>query len=39
MDTRSRICHGDWEVWVHGVSAIICISELMIVRPVVLYYV
>jgi len=24
VGTRSRMCHGDWEVWVHGVSAIIC---------------
>ena len=30
VDTRSRMCHGGWEVWVHGVSAIICISELII---------
>jgi len=30
---------GGWEVWVHGVSAIICISELIIVRAVVSYYV
>ena len=33
VDTRSRMCHGGWEVWVHGISAIICISELMSVRP------
>ena len=39
MDTRSRMCHGGWEVWVHGVSAIICISELIIVRYMVSYYV
>ena len=24
------MCHGGWEVWVHVVSAIICISELII---------
>ena len=30
MDTRSRMCHGGWEVWVHGVYAIICICELII---------
>jgi len=24
VGTRSRMCHGGWEVWVHGVSAIIC---------------
>jgi len=24
VGTRSRVCHGGWEVWVHGVSAIIC---------------
>jgi hypothetical protein len=29
--------HGGWEVWVHGVSAIICISELIIVRSMVSY--
>jgi len=33
VDTRSSMCHGGWEVWVHGVSVIICISELIIVRP------
>jgi len=35
--TRSRMCHGGWEVWVHGVSAIICMSKLIIVRSVVSY--
>ena len=30
MDTRSRMSHGGWEVWVHGVSAIVCISELIV---------
>jgi len=39
VDTRSRMCHGGWEVWVHGVSAIMYISELIIVRSMVLYYV
>ena len=39
MDTRSRMCHGGWEVWVHGVSAIICISELIIVTSMISYYV
>jgi len=29
VDTRSRMCHGGWEVWVHGVSAIICIVEII----------
>ena len=33
MGTRSSMCHGDWEVWVHGVSASVCIyismSKLM----------
>jgi len=24
VGTRSRMCHGGWEVWVHGVSAILC---------------
>jgi len=33
------MCHGGWEVWVHGFSAIICISELIIVRSMVSYYV
>jgi len=37
VDTRSRMCHGGWEVWVHGVSASICISELLIVRSMVSY--
>ena len=36
MDTRSRLCHGGWEVWVHGVCAIVCISELIIVIIVVI---
>ena len=36
---RSRMCHGGWEVWVHVVSTIICISELIIVKSVVSYYV
>jgi len=35
VDTRSRMCHGGWEVWVHRVSAIIYISELIIVIIVV----
>jgi len=42
VDTRPRMCHGGWEVWVHGVSAItnrICISELIIVRSMVSYLV
>jgi len=26
-------------VWIHGVSAIICISELIMVRSIVSYYV
>ena len=36
---RARMCHGGWEVWVHGVSAIICISEIITVRSMVSYYV
>jgi len=24
VGTRSRMCHGGWVVWVHGVPAIIC---------------
>jgi len=39
VDTRSRMCHGGWEVWVHGIFPIICISELIIVRSMVSYYV
>ena len=39
MGTRSRMCHGGWEVCVHGVSAIICMSKLIIVRSIVPYYV
>jgi len=31
VGTRSRMCHGGWEVWVHGVSTIICMSKLIIV--------
>jgi len=27
VDTRSRMCHGGWEVWVQGVSAIIEIYD------------
>ena len=37
MVTRSLTCHGGWEGWVHGVSAIICMSKLIIVRSMVLY--
>ena len=38
MGTRSRMCHGGWEVWVHGGgAAIVCISELKIVRSVASY--
>jgi len=39
VDTRSRMCHGGLEVWVHGVSAIVCMSELIMVRSKVSYYV
>jgi len=28
---------GGWEVWVHGDAAVLCISELIIVRSVVSY--
>jgi len=24
VGTRSRMCHGGWDVWVHGVSATTC---------------
>jgi len=37
MGTRSRMCHGGWEVWVHGDAVIICVSELIIVRSMVSY--
>jgi len=39
VDTRSRMCHGGWEVWVHVLSAIIFMSDLVIVRSMVSYYV
>ena len=39
MGTRSRVCHRGWEVWVHGVSAVIRMSKLIIVRSMVTYYV
>jgi len=39
VDTRSRMGHGGWEVWVHRVSAIICMSKLIIVRSTISYYV
>jgi len=39
VGTKSCICHRGWEVWVYGVSGIICISELIIVRSMVSYYV
>ena len=29
VGTSSRMCHGVWKVWVHGVSAIICIPEIL----------
>jgi len=37
VGTRSSMCHGGWEVWVHGFSAIICMSKLIIVRSMVSY--
>jgi len=39
VGTRSYMCHRGWVVWVQGVSAFICVSELIIVRFMVLYYV
>jgi len=33
------MCRGGWEVCVHGVSVIICMSKLIIVRSMVSYYV
>ena len=39
MGTRSRMCHGVWEVWVRGGSANIRMSKLIIVRSMVSYYV
>jgi len=35
VGTRSCMCHGGWEVWVHGVSTIICYVEVNIVRSMV----
>jgi len=39
VGTRSRMCHGGWEVWVHGGTLLlyVCISELIIVRFLVSY--
>ena len=37
MGTRSRMCYGGWEVWVHGDSAITCMSKLIRVRSMVSY--
>ena len=31
MGTRFRMCHGGWEVCVHGVSVIIYMSKLHII--------
>ena len=31
------MCHGGWEVRLHGVSAIICMSKLIIVRSMISY--
>jgi len=39
VGTRSHMCHGGWEVWVLGVSAIICMSKLTVGRSMVSYYV
>ena len=39
MGTRSRICYGGWEVWVHVDSAIKCCVYVNIVRSTVPYYV
>jgi len=40
VGARSRMRRGGWEEWVHGGdSAIICISELIMVRSMVSYYV
>jgi len=36
---RDLVCHGGSKVWVHGVSAIICMSKLIIVRSMLPYYV
>ena len=37
MGARSHMCHGGWEVCVHGDAAIICVSKLIIVRSKVYY--
>jgi len=39
VGTRSHMCHGGWELRVHGVSAIICMFKLIKVRSMVSYYV
>ena len=39
VSTRTLMCHGSWELWVHGVSAIICMPKLIIVMSMVSYYV
>ena len=39
VGTRSHMCRGGWEVWVHGVTAIISMSMLIIIKSIVLYYV
>ena len=32
VDTRYRMCHGGWEVWVHGGCSIICILTYSMVQ-------
>jgi len=39
VGTRSCMCHGGLVGWVNGVSAIMCMYELIIVRSMVSYYV
>jgi len=38
VGTRSRMCHGGWEVWVHGVSAIIYIYIYIYMTASVVYW-
>jgi len=37
VGTRFCMCHGVWEVWVQGLTDIVCISELLIYGSVLSY--
>ena len=30
MGTRSRMCHGDWVVWVHGGTLLLYVASKLI---------